>query len=350
MRSACRLMLIVTLGLSGCGGEQDTPADSARVVKLVDATSAQQPLSRRFVGRVDARQTVDLSFRVGGQLSELPATPGTVIPQGEMIARLDPTDYQLAERRAEAEHRQATSTLSRQRNLLEQNAVSRSVFEEAETQYALTEVQLDNARQELSYSVIEAPFDALITRRMVDNHTNVQPNTEIVRVQDIGELRVRINIPEGLIRYIDEPERFDIDAQLVSMPGQRLPLVYREHVTEPDEVAQTYEVSLAFQDQDAVIALPGMTASVSVTPREVVELPGVSIPVSAVAKDNAGDFRVWRYAEEDGTVHPQPVVVGEIQGSRIAVLSGLDAGDTIVAAGVHALRDGMRVRPMQDAL
>ncbi|SDK99749.1 RND family efflux transporter, MFP subunit [Franzmannia pantelleriensis] len=350
MKSAWSLMLIVALGVSGCGSEDPARSDTARVVKLVDVSTAQQLPSRRFIGRVEARQTVDLSFRVGGQLSELPATPGTVIAQGETIARLDPTDYQLAVRRAEAEHQQATSTLSRQRNLLEQNAVSRSVFEEAETQYRLTEVQLDNARQELSYSVIEAPFDALITRRMVDNHTNVQPNTDIVRVQDVGELRVRINIPEGLIRYIDEPERFDLEAQLVSMPGQRLPLVYREHVTEPDEVAQTYEVALAFRDQDAVIALPGMTASVSVSPREVVEPPGVVVPVSAIAKDSNGDFRVWRYTADDGTVHPQPVVVGEMQDRHIAVLSGLDVGDTIVAAGVHALRDGMRVRPMEEAL
>ena len=349
MRSAWILLLIGMLGLAGCDGEVSPATDTTRVVKLAEAVPAQQPSSRRFLGRVDARQTVDLSFRVSGQLSALPATPGTVIAKGDTIARLDPTDYQLAVRRAEAEHQQATSTLSRQRNLLEQNAVSRSVFEEAETQYRLTEVQLENARQELSYSVIEAPFDALITRRMVDNHTNVQPNTDIVRVQDVGELRVRINIPEGLIRYIDEPERFDLEAQLVSMPGQRLPLVYREHVTEPDEVAQTYEVALAFRDQDAVIALPGMTASVSVSPREVVEPPGVVVPVSAIAKDSNGDFRVWRYTD-DATVHPQPVVVGEIQDRHVAVLSGLDAGDIIVAAGVHALRDGMRVRPMEEAL
>ncbi|NIC37160.1 efflux RND transporter periplasmic adaptor subunit [Halomonas desiderata] len=351
MKRAVGLMAMVALALAGCNGDQaeeDEPA--VRVVKLMEVGEHTLVPSRRFVGRVEALRTVDLSFRVGGQLIEVPPRQGETIPQGESVARLDPTDFELAVRRAEAEYQLARREMERTRQLLETNAISQSAFDEVRTQYELAAVQRDSARQDLSYTTIEAPFDAMVTRRLVENHSNVQPNTAIVRVQDVTELRVRINVPETLVRNVVNPERFEVEAELLSVPGESFPLEYREHVTEPDDVAQTYQVEFAIPDHEAVGAMPGMTASVSVSLIDAIEHGALRIPVAALDTDNEGNFRVWVYRADDQRVEPRQVLVGQLHGDSVPVLAGLQPGERIVAAGAHLLHEDMRVRPMEAAL
>ncbi|WP_445157035.1 efflux RND transporter periplasmic adaptor subunit [Halomonas sp. E14] len=350
MKRGIAWLLLIALGLSGCNDTEEPTEPPTRVVKLYQAGQQEVAPSRRFVGRVAALQSVDLSFRVSGRLQEFPAVQGTVIPRGELIARLDPTDYELAVRRAEAEQELARRQLARQRSLLEQNAIAQADVDAVRTEYELADVQLDSARRDLEHTTLEAPFDALVTRRLVENHSNVPANAEVVRVQDVSELRIRINVPESLVRHLDDPSRFRVQAELVSMPGQRLPLTFRERVTEPDPVAQTYEVEFALDDDVPLVALPGMTASVYVELREAVVPPIVMVPVSALAKDEAGRFHVWRYDADSETVAAQRVTVGEISGDYVPVIAGLRHGETIVAAGVHLLREGMTVAPLRDSL
>ncbi|MBZ0331800.1 efflux RND transporter periplasmic adaptor subunit [Halomonas sp. ANAO-440] len=346
------LMILVTLLLVGCG-ERSTPGDeerAPRVVKLVEVSGDTHLPSRRFVGRVEALRTVDLSFRVGGQLIELPATQGEVIPEGELIARLDPADYELAARRAESEYQLASREMERTRQLLENQSISQSAFDEIRTTYELAAVQRDSARQDLSYTTINAPFDALVTRRLIENHSNVQPNTAILRVQDVTELRVRFNVPESLMHYVVDPERFEVEGELLSLPGERFRLAYREHVTEPDEVAQTYEVDFAIVDHDAVAAFPGMTVAVTVALTDAVEHGALMVPLAALDKDSEGNFRVWIYRDDDRRVEPRSVLVGEVHGETVPVVAGLQPGERIVAAGAHLLQEGERVRPMEESL
>ncbi|RCV90839.1 efflux RND transporter periplasmic adaptor subunit [Billgrantia montanilacus] len=346
------LLLLALLTMAGCG-DGSTPEDAERtprVVKLIEVSGQTHLPSRRFVGRIEALRTVDLSFRVGGQLTELPATQGEVIPRGELIARLDPADYELAVRRAEAEYQLARREMERTRQLLENQSISRSAFDEIRTTYELAEVQRDSARQDLSYTTINAPFDALVTRRLIENHSNVQPNTAIVRVQDVTELRVRFNVPESLMHYVVEPQRFEVEGELLSLPGETFRLAYREHVTEPDEVAQTYEVDFAIVDHEAVGALPGMTVAVMVALTDAVEHGALMVPLAALDKDSEGNFRVWVYRDEERRVEPRGVVVGEVHGERVPVVAGLKQGERIVAAGAHLLQEGARVRPMEETL
>src|SRR5690554_8208026 len=95
---------LLGLALAGCESDPQAAAEEpARVVKLVRVGEQSLLPGRRFVGRVEALSTVDLSFRVGGQLVEVPSQQGQVIHRGAGEARLEHTDYELQEGRADAE-------------------------------------------------------------------------------------------------------------------------------------------------------------------------------------------------------------------------------------------------------
>ena len=207
------LLACVTL-LAGCRDAEEPPEPPAQVVKLFETGQQQAFSGRRFVGRVDAVSTVNLAFQVGGRLTTFPAVQGTTLAKGELIAQLDQTDYALQVRAAEAELSQARQHLQRQENLYRHNAVSASVLEAARTDAELAATQLESARQELAYTSLYAPFDALIARRLVENHTTLPPNAEVVRIQDISELRIRINVPEALMQHLDGEHGFNAEAEI----------------------------------------------------------------------------------------------------------------------------------------
>lgn len=343
LASAASLLL-----LSACG---DTPPDDdeagLRPVRVMTVGAGDALTSRRFVGRVDAVSTVDLSFQVGGRIAELPVQQGSVVPAGRLIAALDPADYRLALREAEVQREQASRDLERQRTLLERGTVSPAAFDQAKTQYDLAEVALDNARRNLSYTRITAPFDALVTRRLVDRHTNVQPNTTVVRVQDVTELRVHINVPEHLVRISSETSLFDVSAFFSQHPDQPFKLEYREHETEPDAVTQTYQVSFGMPRPEDFNVLPGMTVTVEIRTHGAQGDTRFQVPVGALDMTAEGEFRVWVYDPEQRTVSPRPVEVGLLGLDQATVIDGLQAGDMLVTAGTVFLRDGMRVRPFE---
>ncbi len=339
------LLIVVTALLSACGNnDEESKQDIVRTVRIETIKLTEALAQRRFVGRVDALKTVDLSFQVGGRLAELPVQQGTVVAKGGLIAALDPTDFRLNEQEAKTQYAFAQLDLGRKRNLAASDTIPKIMLDEAETAFKLRQVALDNARRNLSYTRIAAPFDALVTRRLLDIHTHVAPHQAVVRVQDVSALHVKINVPEDLIRLIGLADAMNIEAVFPGQPGKRLPLRYLEHATEADAVAQTYEVTLELQRTNDVTILPGMTVSVSVGTPFVNGSTEITIPLSAIDTDEDGKTRIWLFDPQTETVSPHVIEIGAVAASRVPVLSGLIGGEHIVTAGGHLLHDGMKVR------
>ncbi len=339
------LLLAITTLLSACGNNDgESEQEIVRTVRIETVKITEALAQRRFVGRVDALKTVDLSFQVGGRLAELPVQQGTVVAKGGLIAALDPTDFRLNEQEAKTQYAFAQLDLGRKRNLAASDTIPKVMLDEAETAFKLRQVALDNARRNLSYARIAAPFDALVTRRLLDIHSHVAPHQAVVRVQDVSALHVKINVPEDLIRLIGLADAMNIEAEFPGQPGKRLPLRYLEHATEADAVAQTYEVTLELQRTNDLTILPGMTVSVSVDSPFVNGSTEITIPLSAIDTDEHGKTRVWLFNPQTETVSPHVIEIGAVAANRIPILSGLSGGEHIVTAGGHLLHDGMKVR------
>ncbi len=339
------LCLSVLMALSACGDDDLANGATPRPVKLYSVTEAGFLETRHFIGRVDAVSTVDLSFQVGGRIMTLPVSPGEMVKAGAVIASLDPIDYQLAVDRAELELAQARRDLDRNRPLFEQGAVPQATMDQLRTMAELAEVALSRAKRDLAYTQILAPFDALITRSFLDPFTNVVPNTRVVRVQNVDELRVHINAPEHLMSRVAHPHDVIATAVFSHKPDQHIPLIYREHETEPDAVAQTYRVTFGMSRKALPNVLPGMTVTVLLRPAKTIEKHHQQIPVAALDSDAEGQFRVWVYHAEDQRVTVQPVELLSLLDEEHALVAGLHGDETIVSAGIHLLRDGMHVIP-----
>lgn len=327
------------------GVEAAISPDSARealTVPIVDVADVPASTVRRFVGQVEPLRTVDIAFQVSGQITELLSEEGTRVAAGTAVARLDPEDHRLAVERAQAVLALAEAEHERMLELVERSVAPAAKLERARAELQQAEVAVEQATRHLGQTVIYAPFEALLARRLSETWTNVTPAAPVLRLQDVTELLVTISLPEELaIHARTAPETFEAVARFPALPGLELPLDLVRFVTEADPVAQTYAVKLALREQDERI-LPGMTATVEV--RLLAAPSEFLVPVSAVDTTSGTEPRVW-IVQADNTVHARTVSLGLPQGERIEILDGLAPGKRIVAAGWGRLADGARVHP-----
>ncbi|MFW5735642.1 MAG: efflux RND transporter periplasmic adaptor subunit, partial [Oceanidesulfovibrio sp.] len=159
---------------------------------------------REFPATVQATRRVDMSLSVGGVLIELNGEAGRVVEKGEIIARLDPRDFQNELNSAQARYDEALQNLQRTRTLRKQNVTTESELDSAEAAYETAQAELHIRRKALEDTVMRAPFDGVVAKRYVENHEHIKENAPILSLQSIASLEVSFQVPERLLsRYGD---------------------------------------------------------------------------------------------------------------------------------------------------
>ncbi|WP_422375965.1 efflux RND transporter periplasmic adaptor subunit [Roseibium sp.] len=347
-------ILMATALLAACQDNAVDPVAEAeaalhaapRPAKIFTVTDQIGLLERRFAGRIAAVQTVNLSFQVPGRLVQLPVLESQQVKEGDLIARLDTTDYDRALREATFRVEQAKRELDRLETLRDRSVISQSAYDEQRNTYDLALEDQKEARQNLEYTSLKAPFDGIVSNRLIDNFTTVSVGTPVVRLHDVSEVQVDINVAEALFGRVTESEVASIEAKFPAYGEKLFPLTYREHSSQVDEITQTYRVTLAMPREDAGQLFPGMTSSVIVKflPEGLELGEQFLVPTGAVGVDGDGAAYVWKFSEDTGAVSKQVVEIGTIMGDYIPVRAGLKPGDEIVSAGVAYLSDGQVVR------
>lgn len=313
------------------------------VVKLHTVTEGGGEMSRVFFGRVAARETVDLAFQAGGQILDFPLEEGAYVAEGGLVARLDLVPFELALEEATVQNSQANRTLARYEKLLG-TTISETTVQDAETQVKLTAIAISNAERALEHATLHAPFDALVSERLVPNFSTVSAGTPVVRLHDMSDLRIEIDVPETLFQKAGHDPDILIFA---SFPGNdtEYPVEFREFTAETASVGQTYRISLGMTPPDGVVILPGASAKVTVV--FAGQVSRIEIPASAVIVGGDGKARVMVFNPTgalEGTLTETEIEIVPTDRGAVEVVSGLEPGQEIVAVGGAVLDDGTDVK------
>ncbi len=344
---ACFLGLALALGCED--RTPPVPAEQAvRPAKIFVVEDASKFIELEFVGRVQALQTVEVSFEVGGILKDLPILEGQTVTKGALLAALEPKDFELAVKEAEVQVKIARQDLDRKQEVLKQKGIARSVVDDARAMYELQLVRLNQARERLAKSRLLSPFEGYVARRYVDNFTNISPGANVVRLHDMTRLLIVANVPEILVARFSADQAAEIYAAFDFLPDRRFPLEVYENRGDADGVAQTYQVAMAMDNPEDVNLLPGMTAVVKSSVRDPASETAIYVPPNTLVTDADNSFFVWRYTAATEPVEKVPVTVGPPEARGIPVQSGLQAGDKIVASGAANVQAGMRITPLSE--
>jgi RND family efflux transporter MFP subunit len=316
--------------------------DTKPLVKLVEVQTGASDTIRQFFGHVVAKETVDLAFQVAGQVVEIPVVEGQPISKGALIATLDLEPFEITLDQALVQKEQADRTLKRFQTL-QGSAVSQVSVEDAATQVKLAEISVRNAQRSLKNAQLISPFDALVASRNIANFSTIAAGTPIVRLHDMSELRIEIDVSEVLFQQSGQNPNIKLQAKFTSS-DELFPLSIKEFNAETSQVGQTFRITLGMTPPDSLVILPGSSVTVFATLRD--EAAMMSIPRSALITGNDGTTQVMVFTPQDktnGTVKPVTIEITPAPDGSVLVVQGLEAGQEIIASGSHLLTDGQAV-------
>jgi multidrug efflux system membrane fusion protein len=337
--------------VAACGRDAPPPPADVRPVRAEQVGVVETISSTRYAGEVRARHETALAFRVSGRVAARKVEVGDRVKAGQVIATLDPQDYALAVRAAqaqlgaaEAEARLAQQDLQRFAELRTQNFISQAELDRRRTSAdsalaRVAQLRAEVARQgnQQAYTRLTAPHAGVVTAITFEAGQVVAAGQPLAQLARTGELEARIDVPENALDALRAARTLSI--RLWSAPDKRYAGTLREVSPMADAASRTYSARVGFVKPDADVGL-GMTATVEAGADAA---PSLSVAQSALFRIN-GQPQVWVVDRTSGRVSARSVRIGALALDRATVTSGLAAGEWVVTAGVHKLAPGQVVR------
>ncbi len=344
--SFATIILVASFFISGCEEPAQTFVASSRPVKTIVIGANQSGDSRTFPAVVDAIQKADISFRVSGKIHKMLVREGDDVKKGQLLAELDPTDFNIRLNDRQASYDTAKANYDRAVKLVKKGAISQVDHDEIRAKYHNAKAKLETAKQDLLYTKLKANFDGYIAKRHTENFEEVIFSQTVFSLEDVSALKIKIDVPENLMILLNR-NRDNVrllHAVFDNISDQQFPLRFLETATKADPNTKTFQVTLEMKTPDDYNVLPGMTATViaQLHPAETKAYSSVVLPVSAVISDNEKQATVWIVDEKTMTVNPKRVKPGLMVGDTMQV-DGLEPGQRVVIAGASFLRNNMKV-------
>ena len=350
----CSLTACVAL-LTACSRHEPAP-EPVRSVKLVTVGPSALQMQLEYAGEVRARIESRIGFRVAGKIVQRQAELGQRVQAGQLLARLDVSDYALATQAARAQVAAATTQrdlaaadFERFSKLKAQNFISGAELDRREAQLKSAQAQLDQARAQLAtqghqadYTRLLADAAGVVTGIEAEPGQVVAAGTPVVRIARDGPRDAVFFVPEDRVGQL----RVGLPVQVRAWSADTLmPGEVREVAASADPVTRTFLVKVAVQAKD----VPPLGATVYVTPQwhAAEGLQAIKLPTSSLRQEG-GETAVWVYEPGDGgggggTVRSQVVQVATADGNEAVIAAGLAPGIQVVASGVHVLTPGQKV-------
>lgn len=356
-RPAARLALVTTVAvtlLAGCA-KPEPAAEPVRSVKVLTVAPSKFLSAREFSGEVRPRIESRLGFRIPGKIVRRQAEAGQRVKPGDVLAQIDSQDYRLAADAARAQVAAAQTNrdlaagdYQRYARLKDQNFISGAELERRDTTLKAAQAQLQQAQAQLAtqsnqarYTNLVADVAGVITAIEAEPGQVVTAGMPVVRIAQDGPRDVVFSVPEDKVAAI----RVGTPVAVHVWSGGSFDGKVREVGASADPVTRTFTVKVSLEGRDQPPL--GTTASVSPEGLSVAGAQVIKLPTSALRQDGK-DTAVWVLDKASMTVRSQPVQVATADGNEAVIAGGLQPGMTVVAAGVHVLSPGQKVRIWED--
>jgi multidrug efflux system membrane fusion protein len=351
-------LLVVLVWAVGCSPDEELTPAVPPVQTFVLSTASDVPF-RRFPGEVAAADASNMSFDVPGRLIEFPATQGMVFKYGELLGRLDETNFVARVDSARADFNNAHTELARRRQLFQRGVISRSELDGFQRANDVAEAALREAQRALDDTRLVAPFDGQVARTLVNNFQNVQAHQPVLVFQSTSILEVDIQVPEADMLLAERGitarnarDLLEARVEFPTIPDRQFDLELKSFSTEATPSVRTFRVTFNLYPPEGQNILPGMTCTVLVRPMSrlgglPVEEGIFQVPVRAVSAAD-GKSSLWRLDPATMQVSGVEVEMLGMTGDSMRVRGpALAPSDEIVTTGVRFLSEGMKVRRMQ---
>ena len=346
-------------GASAGGAPGGPGRRPATTVGVATAERANIPVILDALGTVTPLVSVKVTPRVSGVMQKVLFKEGQMVRAGDLLASIDPQPFELALRQAsgqrqrdEAQLDSARVTLKRYQTLLGQDSIARqdvdtqaALLKQLEGTVMIDKANEDTARLNLNYTRVLAPVSGRVGLRTVDagNAVNTSDANGIVLITQLNPISVVFAVPQDQAGALQQAAAAGTVMKATALDRTRTNVldtgVFASLDNQVDTTTGTVKAKARF-DNSALALFPSQFVNVRLQLKTIEN--AVVVPVTALRHGNDGDY-VYVLNAEKRTVSLRPVTRGQATAEKIAIATGLAAGEQVITEGADQLKDGARV-------
>ncbi|MGM9760015.1 MAG: efflux RND transporter periplasmic adaptor subunit [Parabacteroides sp.] len=334
---------VAWLLLATACSKKTTQSSNLQSVKITTVTPAEEQNALQYPGKVKAAQDINLAFRVSGTIQRILVEDGSPVREGQLLAELDPSDYQVQLNATEAEYHQIKAEAERIIALYNDQGTTPNNYDKAV--YGLKQItaKYQHHKDQLAYTKLYAPFNGFVQKHLFNSHETVAAGMPVISMIGSGQPEVEINLPAA--DYIERAHFNRFQCTFDIYPG-RVYLLKLISITPKANANQLYTMRLQLLADNQPMPSVGLNTMVSIF-RDSTETHVLSVPTGALLHQEEQTY-IYRYNDTDLCIHRCPVqLIRLLSDGRALILSDhVKPGDTVVASGVHSLSDGEQVKPL----
>jgi multidrug efflux system membrane fusion protein len=338
---------LLAMQLAGCSGNDVPVAKQPTPVRIQNAGDgpAVPPIDTN--GTVVTKHEMRLSFKMGGLVRRIHVQEGDVVKKGQRLAEIELTEVGAQVEQAQQMADKAARDLKRGENLYADQVISLEQLQDLRTQAAMADAQFKSAQFNLGYSVITAPRDGRVLRKLVEERELVPAGTPVlVFGESDGGFVVRAALADREIVHVKLGDKGAI--RMDAFPGQSMTGTIVEVASAADERSGMFPIEVLF-DAPPPRLVSGLVARLQLSPTS--ESPPLTyVPIGALVEGD-GDRASVFVIEQDKSqtvARRRDVRVAFITADSIALESGLKAGESVITDGALFLENGEAVEVMRE--
>jgi len=335
-RSILLPSLAVLSLLSGCSRHSASDSEATHLSPVpVHATTVRTetlPVLIELTGSVYPVQRAQIAAKVMGSIAELPVALGQPVRAGDLLVKISAGEISARVLQAQSQLNQARRDLDRERDLLTKGASTTDTVKSMEDRFAMTQALLRESEVMLDYTILRAPFDGVVTRKLVNAGDLATPGLPLLEIEGVGMFEIELGIPDTLATglAVGTPLSATVPATGVTFSAP-----IRELSPAADAQARAISTKLTVPPGTPVRSGQFVRVQVPGTPARL-----VLVPANAVSRFGQME-RVFTIRESRAEL--RLVKTGSLRGDQVEILSGLSDGDRIITEPSATLRDGQPV-------
>ncbi|WP_343671440.1 efflux RND transporter periplasmic adaptor subunit [Chitinophaga sp.] len=317
--------------------QAESNADTALNVSVQTVVNQQLPNEISLSGTVEGKTTVKLGFMVPGKVEFISGKEGEPVFKGQLLSRLEPTNYSIAKQLADVQLSSVTDEYKRLELMHKKESVSESDFSKITHSLQQAGLQQQLETKNLADTRLYSPLTGVLLSKQTEVGEVIAAGTPLFVVADIQKVVVSAYIPEAELHQVSigQPAAISIAALKKTFKGK---------VTEvgavADAASRAFMVKIEVENTGLLIR-PGMIAEARIS--DAGDSEGIAVPAECVVRDQDSQCYVYVIDKAQNKAFKRKVSLGGISGNKIRILSGLAAGEYIVTAGQSKLSDGAAI-------
>ncbi|WP_256382957.1 efflux RND transporter periplasmic adaptor subunit [Photobacterium toruni] len=350
--SLLALTISTALLLQGCDKSTVEPREDQLLVKVQQVTLSKQVPKLTFPAVASAADKSILSFRIAGEVTQILVRSGDKVKKGQVLARLDPSDFKLEVDDAQAKYNVINSQYRRSATLLKNGYLPQSQFDELKAKRSIANANLDLALLKLSFTELKAPFSGVISTVPVEQFENIKIGQQIMNIHSTDSVDIELQAPDMIYSkqsVVDIEKGQRSTAKAILPNDKKYAVTLKEFTTELDPDSGSFLVTLTMPMPKDQFILEGMSVEVEVDAQQlqVYTIGQQIIPLEALFNLDGDDIAlsnkyVW-VLSPDNTVLKRQVVTDKVVPEGVRLKSGVTEGEVVVVTGVNRLREGQKV-------